>query len=53
MEGPRSIDYPDYLEYYRKRVSDLEHENITLKLTIDRLKEYAHHLKTEAEKKDS
>ena len=53
MEKPRSIDYPDYLEYYRKRVSDLEHENITLHLTVERLKEYAAYLKQQVEQEDS
>jgi len=50
MDGPKPIDYPDYLDEYKQRVSELQHENITLKLTIKRLREYASELQAEVAK---
>ncbi len=47
MTGPEPIDFPDYLEEYKERVSELLHENISLKLKLKKMTEYAQSLLSE------
>lgn len=44
MNGPKPIDYPDYLEEYKLKVAELQHENIQLKLSLKKMTEYASEL---------
>ena len=44
MKGPEPIDFPDYLEAYKAKVMELEHENISLRLKVKKLTDYAESL---------